>query len=409
MIESKTLHRKETYEITGIKLYLFVLFILLCEGSVFFGIMYGNVFNLIVFVFSLILAFTKKKVSKYNFHLSFVLIIIFIFNNYINIKNGVNWIHVTIFIMKLVSISIILTYIDRKKFITAIIKSMFFISLISLTTYFLRIINFKFLKMFEINRLIGDKIYIFTPWQTFGWNVDFGRNAGPYWEPGLFSCYIIIVLMLLIFSEEHLIKSIKKKNYSLVFLITLISAASTTGYIIMSVIITIWFCLMPIKNYGQIIKKIILVFVIITSVILLINSSVVQEKLFTENNSRNKRIEDFESGLKIVKESPIFGLGFKSTLSKIMEISHGNGGTSNGFIQGFYRMGSVLFIIFLILYLKGSILIMKNKLFGYSFWIITIILMFTEPIQINSIFLILLFNNYKYENKKYNSFTKAIE
>lgn len=406
-ISRKNIDMSREYQIKGIGLYAYALFILLCEGSVVFGILYGSILTLVAFIIALIVMIKKGKIININFQLLFILIFIFSINNIINLNNGVNWIQVILFSMKLITICIFQSYVDMKKLVTVIIKCIFYICIISLITYIFRTIDLPILRMFEIRKTVVDKIYIFTFWHTFGWNVDFGRNSGPYWEPGLFACYIIVGLLLLMFSNSHNIKKNDKKIYGLILGITLLTTESTTGYIVMSIILIVIFLKIPIKNNLQLLKKYIAFILIILSIIFLINTPTIKEKLFTENSSKYKRTEDFISGIKIVEKSPVFGLGFKSEVSKTLENTYGNGGTSNGFIQGFYRMGPILFVIILYMYLIGSIRLMGKKSLGYIFWIVSMILMVTEPIQINSIFLILIFKTYVYDsNIKTNTYKK---
>lgn len=126
------------------------------------------------------------------------------------------------------------------------------------------------------------------------------------------------------------------------------------------------------------------------------NTSVVQDKLFTTNSSMTKRTEDIVGGLKLIKKNPILGLGFRSDLSRKLEIVYGSGNSANGLIQGCYRMGLLVFTILLYSYYKGLTVVMNKKNAGLTF-LLLMFLFASEPMQI---FLVVLSLAFLREEKK---------
>ena len=84
-------------------------------------------------------------------------------------------------------------------------------------------------------------------WNYYGhWLYSFGResdrNCGLYTEPGLYAIVLVSALILLLFKSNKLDKSSKKiKRDVFIIVITLITAASATGFIMAIVVFAIYF------------------------------------------------------------------------------------------------------------------------------------------------------------------------
>lgn len=373
--------------------YIYALYLILGNSSVFFAVKYSTEVTLFFFGWSVFLLLKHKIVKKQNFNTWLVISSTFLVTNLINIQNSPNWIAVVLFLVQLCTICIFQSIFDIKKIYECVVKSMVVISLISLITFFIRESGSSILDAFVIKQSINASRYeyIYTPWHTIGWNVDFHRNAGPFWEPGMFACYLAISICILLFSDTIKFDKTKKNVYFFIFIITILSTSSTTGFLVLGLILSGYVIKQSINNRFQVLMKIGLIVCVVAATGLLYNSSVVQKKLFTTNSSLIKRSADITNGIEIIKEDPLFGLGFKSEKSRELEKLYDlSGAVSNGLIQGCYRMGVIMFILLLLLYWRGLMKVIRPNMVIFT-GVVFLVLMFGEPIQIFLIFLSLLF------------------
>ena len=384
--------------------YIYALFLLLCNGSVFWGVKFGNPISLGFFAISILLAISsgKIKVQKQNAKTMLMLVALLLVSNIVNIKNGVNWVSLLLLFGQLITIYIFQSRIEMHELHKAIINCMLFICIISLVTFILYEYNNQIFQWFIIRERIHNSsyIYIYTLWQTFGWNVNFHRNAGPYWEAGLFACFIAFTASLLIFSfnEEEFGGKIKYYSYLYIFMATLLSTLSSTGYLAMIFILV--FNLLKNKETSRrkIILKVLIGLLTILVVYALYTSEVIQNKLYTTNSSLTKRIDDITGGWELIKINPLFGLGFRSDVSRQYEAYYGFYNSANGLVQGMYRIGGIAFIYMLYVMWRSMTRVMEKKN-GTFLFIITLFLFFCEPIELFIIFLSNLFPFYYTESK----------
>ena len=381
-------------KIKCLTIYLYAMFLLLCNASVFFGVKFGNQIAVLFIIISVILAFIKHRIPMINIKKCAIVVVFFLLSNLMNYRSGVNWVSALLFIGELVAISIVQSFINVKELHKAIVKCMLLISLVSLFTFFISEMNVSVLEPFITRETIHGSgyVYIYTLWHTFGWNVFFHRNAGPYWEAGMYACYLTIALCMLEFEENIFTDERKRKIAEIILIGTLFTTFSTTGYLSIILYSILRFVCIPNSGKKNILKKVALGVVVIGIGYIVLNTSVVQDKLFTSNSSRTKRIEDIIGGFKLIKESPVFGLGFRSELSRHLEIVYGSGNSANGLIQGCYRMGTLVFGILLCLYYKGLTYVVGKKN-AWRFFMFLVFLFACEPIQIFLMMLSFIFIN----------------
>ncbi|MBR3915916.1 MAG: hypothetical protein IKJ49_02110 [Bacteroidaceae bacterium] len=131
-------------------------------------------------------------------------------------------------------------WVLKERFRGAYLKVMYFFAAVSLIFFALEFIGFKIPDLVHVapNR---NSIFIFSSLN----NVDKLRNCGPFWEPGAFACYLILVPILYIDNLKTFVVNNKKK--AIVLLLALITTISTTGYICLF-ILTIYYYLTQTKN-----------------------------------------------------------------------------------------------------------------------------------------------------------------
>jgi hypothetical protein len=159
------------------------------------------------------------------------------------------------------------------------------LSVISLVFYFFQLlipdILFEFLKVIDISQnLFPNRIYASIGIYTY--HVDeiyesFPRNSGFCWEPGPFSSYVVLALFINIARNGLKIRDVKRL---LIFLITIISAQSSTGLVVLLAVI-IWYAWSRYKNktFRFVSMPIALLFV----VILFIKVPWLQDKILEES------------------------------------------------------------------------------------------------------------------------------
>ncbi len=163
---------------------------------------------------------------------------------------------------------------------------------------------------------------------------DIGRNPGMFWEPGAFAGYLILAILFIILeNRQFIIGSYKKETFWISA--ALITTMSTTGYLILGLIIFIY----ALQNYkwGKII--IIPLFIIIgwwsfNELHFLknkIESQIISAEKMTENDVSNSRFGALKMDLQYIKSQPLTGNGlsiktrfrFHPWIKE--DIGHGNG------------------------------------------------------------------------------------
>ena len=111
------------------------------------------------------------------------------------------------------------------------LKAMVFFSVVSLVCYFLDYIgitlDIPYFYESSINEYHG--IFIWNVRYNEMFNSGFGRNCGPFWEPGAYAGYLLLILVL--YFEDMKYLWIKYKKECIILLIALVSTFSTQGYV----------------------------------------------------------------------------------------------------------------------------------------------------------------------------------
>lgn len=124
-------------------------------------------------------------------------------------------------------------WVVKERFRGLYLNVMYFFAAVSLIFFFLEMFGIKVPDLFPVapNR---NSILIFN-----SLNISKLRNCGPFWEPGAFACYIILVPLLYIDNLRDFVSNNKKKV--IVITLALITTISTTGYICLFAIIIYYY------------------------------------------------------------------------------------------------------------------------------------------------------------------------
>lgn len=219
------------------------------------------------------------------------------------------------------------------------------------------------------------------------------RPDGLFFEPGVFQFYLNLFLYLCLFVY-------KKRWYTVVAMIGVLTTQSTMGMVISLLMIT-YYVFIEQKGKGFLLRVRYLFFgVIILVPLILVTQSNVNDKLTgDQRGSTWSRQYDLITGLKIVAENPFTGIGFdygqfhkiagrlgdKNTQLDINSTTDKN--NTNGIVFLLYSIGIPLAIPFLI----G---IFRSSLFKHKFLIGVIIFLSlnTESLIYTPFFLLLIYS-----------------
>jgi len=287
------------------------------------------------------------------------------------------------------------------KFAEIFIKSVFILSVISLIffllTYsgaFMSFISSKVSPYFapignsgNVDALAaarGDKNILIYNFKDYG--ALYNRNSGPFWEPGMFTIFVNIALYLNLMFTRRLFDI---KN--IIFLITIITTLSTTGYI--AVIFTLFvYSLFYSKSKLNIVYLVFLV----AGTIYIANLNFMKSKVLEQiNNSHHNASSRFGASVvhyQVISEHPITGVG--DGASRFIADLTDADSTANGLTFVFVKYGVFLGILYYALLLYSCINTMKyylnKKFLGYVYFILLLILAFSQDITVRHFYLFLI-------------------
>ena len=207
------------------------------------------------------------------------------------------------------------------------------------------------------------------------------RNSGFCWEPGPFSCFLVLALIIYLFRTNL---SFDKRVF--IYIITILTTVSSTGYLCLLVIF-IWCVYLKSRKYFILILPLISTVVVLT----FLNSSTLNNKLIdqifqaendlefyttygVEKSTSIGRFNGFLLNLKDFEAHPIIGFGgnFDSTFSRKNKL---NITSTNGLGNWLAQYGLVGFIFLIIAFYKSSSLIInlyetKGVLFLFFIYLI---------------------------------------
>ena len=308
--------RKKGISISEISDWLLVLMTILLSGCVFFTMKYRIITTALFFVVAIFnLWLRHKKITKGSL-LVLLAAFIILFVSYIAnaqilfISNAADYI---ITFIQITAVCIMVNVLNQGDFQNKYVSIMRVICAISLVCFVVQTQFTELVSLISSKDLVSN--FTISWFHTWGWNYIFSRNAGPFWEPGAFQGFIFIAV-LFVFKREDL-----RKNYMtlLLFLITIITTMSTTGYILLA-IAAMYFMFLSLKgstkktrdNLAFIIRCVVLLAGLILLFQFILKSQAISEKFINSNQSYNIRISDIQNGLNVVFQRPLFGFGIMS-------------------------------------------------------------------------------------------------
>lgn len=131
------------------------------------------------------------------------------------------------FIMRLI-VAFLIVSIVGERFVCLYIRVIYIICVISLIFFGLDILGIRL--GFDI-----DGIYQSILFYNHTYNRTIFRNCGPFWEPGAFQGYINLAILFMLSNLEYTLQNNRK--YYFVFIVTILTTLSTTGYLVLGLMV----------------------------------------------------------------------------------------------------------------------------------------------------------------------------
>lgn len=305
----------------------------------------------------------------------------------------------------------------------------YYLSIISLSFYSIQLISpdflFSILKKIDLSQDLYSNvskyasivIYTITSGEDASF-YSYPRNAGFCWEPGPFSSYVALAFFIYLLRNKNLNFT---KPHIFVFVLTIFSTQSTTGYLLLFLII-IWYALFRFKSV--LLKMIMIPLLSFIVVFSFLKLPFLQNKIIIESNQDLEFILDnssksgqsyspgrfasFQLGWIDFLNYPIAGLG--GNLDQRFSNRQGSiVWSTNGFINILSNYGAIGMLVFLYLIISTGNWLSRNfrlpVRFIYPFLIIVISFGFSiieTPIFVTLLLTKSLFQNNPENKHKFN-------
>lgn len=285
----------------------------------------------------------------------------------------------------------IIFQITKERFAHTFLNVMFWMGLISFPFYILHFIIGDSLipHVKAVTNTFSIGIYTFRPF--FESQELMLRNSGFFWEPGVYQGYLILCLFFNYYNLPRIWANEKIKIITIIFFV--ISTMSTTGYILLFILIVLYLLAKFRRNIA--------VFVLIGSVLLFIaafafnnlpflgNKILMQQQnaLTTTQDYTVDRFGSFLLDWHYIQKHPIFGNGFHEKTKyadhpEIIQIVQDgkSTGLSNGlssYVASAGLLGMLWYFYFMLIKRNK-----KKRLYFAIFILLIIILLLGEPLMI---------------------------
>ncbi|MDD9148846.1 hypothetical protein OYT88_09815 [Sporolactobacillus sp. CQH2019] len=342
-------------------IFLIVLWSILLSKTVYFGIInrkpYQWVFYLLALVCVLFFKLSIQRI-KVNTIIALPMLILLLMNLIFNksdmTSSQTNL--VTGIVLTLIAMAFIASYMDKAKFAAMYIRIIAVFSCISLPSFLIANINpslaFRFCQP-GYDWTVSFGYSMFYTWGRAG--TIYNRNSGPFWEPGAFLGFIMIAFFMLLYECDE--KELKhRKLYFVLFVITMLTTQSTTGYILMILIfLSQWNQIQKIfGRMNKVLKYLMITIIAVTTILVIFQTGNISGKLSGASSaSATIRSSDFSGGLKLILKSGIIGLGETATKEANKQIAGVGVDDSIGLFAMAYTYGIMFAIIYIFNAFKG--------------------------------------------------------
>ncbi|MEG1861820.1 MAG: O-antigen ligase family protein [Bacteroidaceae bacterium] len=357
-------------------------------------------FGIIALSYSFLKTSYYERIDLWNYLL--ILCSIFVFQYFV--LGAVSYLGSLNMLLKIVFGATVM-WVLKDRFRYVFLNVMFFFAAISLVFYALCQIGFVIPNLFDVG-INNRSIFLFVLNMT-----TIERNCGPFWEPGAYGCYLILVPLLFLNNLNWLIKS--NKTRSVILLLAIITTLSTTTYICFA-FIGLYYALIKVKN-KFLVYIFIFPFLVYGIYCSFFEFDFLGKKILEQaenvkdqgNAFSNTRFGSFTFDLHYIKKHPLVGNGL---IEKTRYADHpflwGKSlGHGNGFSNYLAQIGIIAMLLYLFLMYKKIPFRKKDVVF---FLFIIILLLQGEQLLNYPLYLSLPFVIYKKQKSRYLSKKRRI-
>lgn len=398
-------------KINSIIEYVIISICIFCSGAVAYTSNHRMIL-IVAIIFMLLLIFFKKNIKsiKAPYYIVLFIILYIATSIYHCMSSGINFFgEMGIFAQFVFSI-LICILINPKTFIDKYNKIICFLGITSIIMYIIPFIFPNFTSFFPVVQdYAGSKFYNAGLYCYPIYIVKhYYRNQSIFWESGAFQAFLNIALFL-----ELYVKKDKNKKYILIYIITILTTQSTTGYIIL-ILLVITKIIQKVSVNIKYLKTVLLLSVCIIPLIPIFSSVIIQKFSPDSANYSSflRRYYDTVVDFKIVFENIgnfLLGVGEENYMQKFSQILNTIGigtfsetsSSSNSLTAFVAQHGIISAIPICILYIKGIFSIKKIPT-KIIFLLTILICLTTENFVMAPTFLVLMLqmDNYLKDDKE---------
>lgn len=336
--------------------HLLVLMSILASGSLYYS-SYSNPFLLLYFsiCISAIVLLRNFKLSKYYFLYALISICFLLFHPLLLGNLDIPSIYFG-YSIRIACFLIVISILGHQKFSLTYLQVMLFICFFNLILYISNVYLFQYSQ--SLPSLLPDLrtwdsftfknyIFYFAPTGIDGNNAvpysSFIRNSGLFWEGGAYQYFLNLALILSLYIKKNPIFSFP--NWIIV--ISILSTFSTTGYLIMAIVLAS--IVMGKSSKRMFFVKTLIMIPLILSVLF---SPVIFNKLLDTDSreyvgSTQRRILDTVIDTTIIKDYPALGIGLgnQEIWQSYSDQLSGGTSSSNGLTNYLAKIGLLGFLI----------------------------------------------------------------
>lgn len=301
-------------------------------------------------------------------------------------------------VLSLIATGLLASSISRIEFQKKYVDIMFLISLVSIPCFLIAVFRPDIAKQLAITPMHYTNLYEYSWFYTWGRRgVVIPRNHGPFWEPGAFQGFIILAILFMVSLDLDKVEIKNKRFIFITLFITLLTTASTTGYILCIFIMFFFFeeiCsfISDDPKYKKVTKLMIGILVIATVAFIILSNNISDKLNGVYTQSASVRSNDLAISFQAMFSlDGLLGYGM-SNAKLIFENSYDLGSNSVGLFSMAYTYGFAFWVLYMRLMWLGIRRVFPQLHGTAHLWlyIVLIVLHLTEGLWNLPVYLLLL-------------------
>lgn len=292
----------------------------------------------------------------------------------------------------------------------AFVSVVVFLSVVSLPLYFISLLHPTFMSGLIV---VGPKSRLIYNMLIYSHDLLSNRNGGMFWEPGAFSTFINLALLIVLLGEDN--DRRRKLFRVIVLLITNILTFSTTGYIAMALLLVIY--LFHTTSKIEKVATIILISVVVLVLLIVYSDEILGEgtkytygkiNVLLEGDALSSdlqtsvsvRIYSITKPFEIFLANPLFGVGINGLQNQTL--AYTKGAITCTFVNWFAIYGILFGVIMVIGYTRNVVFNDMRSNLKVLILIFIAIIIISENYASNACFVAIALMGYKQKHiRKY--------